>query len=147
MKERKSRVDDAVHATRAAAQEGVVPGGGIAFLRGITAIEKLDLEGDEATGARIVAKALEAPLRNIAENAGHDPSPIVYEAKRKKGWDGFNAATGEFVDMEKMGILDPAKVSRTALQNAASVASMLLTSNSVIAELAEEKKAVAGAVK
>ncbi|MHC4607135.1 MAG: chaperonin GroEL [Planctomycetota bacterium] len=147
MKERKYRVEDAVNAVRAAAQEGVVPGGGVVFIRAIDAIGDLDLEGDERIGGRIVAKALESPLKNIARNTGADPSGVLYEVKKKKGAYGFNAATGEFKDLVKEGILDPAKVSRLALQNAASVASMLLTSNTVIAELEDKKKAVAGAVK
>jgi chaperonin GroEL len=147
MKERKFRVDDAVHAVRAAAQEGVVPGGGTALLRAADAIGKLKLEGDEAAGARVVARALEAPTLNIALNAGHDPSVVVSEVREKGGSTGFDAATGEYVDLFDAGVLDAAKVTRCALQNAASVTALVLTSRTVIVELKEKKKAVAGAVK
>ncbi len=147
MKERKFRVDDAVHAARAAAEEGLAPGGGVAYLRAGDAAAKLSLEGDEAAGARILAKALEAPARNIAANAGFDPSVAIHEIRSRGGNEGLDAATGEYGDMFKAGIVDAAKVCRAALQNASSVASMLLTSRTVIAELKEKKKAVAGAVK
>jgi chaperonin GroEL len=147
MKERKFRVDDAVHAARCAAQEGIVPGGGLALLRAVPAVEKLGLEGDEALGAKVVAKALEAPMAAIAENAGHDPSLIVAESKTKAGAAGFNAATGEWGDLLSQGVIDAAKVTRTALVNAASVTSMLLTSKTVIVEIKEKKKAIAGAVR
>jgi chaperonin GroEL len=147
MKERKYRVDDAVHAVKDAAFEGVVPGGGIVFLRAQEALAKLKREGDERLGAGVVSKALEAPLWNIAFNAGLDPGVTVAEAKEAGGPRGFDASTGRVVDMFDAGIVDAAKVSRAALQNAASVASMLLTTRTVIVELKEEKKAVAGAVK
>jgi chaperonin GroEL len=147
MKERKYRVDDAVHAARGAAQEGVVPGGGLASLRAADAVRKLKLDGDEALGAGVIAKALEAPLATIAQNAGFDPSLVVAEAKEKSGSTGFNAATGEWVDLVEAGVLDAAKVTRAALQNAASVTSVLLTSRTVVVELKEKKKAVAGAVR
>jgi chaperonin GroEL len=147
MKERKFRVDDAVHAVRAAAQEGVVPGGGLVFLRAAQAVEKLKLEGDEAAGAMGLARALRAPASQIAENAGHDSSWVVAESLEKSGPVGFDAAQGEFRDLFEAGILDAAKVSRCALQNAASVTSLLLTSRTVVVELKEKKKAVSGAVK
>jgi len=147
MKERKFRVDDAVHAVRAAAQEGVVPGGGVALLRAGQAIEKLSLEGDEAAGARVIARALDAPLSSIASNAGYDPSEVLSDVREKGGSVGFDASTGEFVDMFEAGILDAAKVVRAALQNAASVTSLMLTSQAVVVDLKEKKKAVRGAVK
>jgi chaperonin GroEL len=147
MKERKYRVEDAVHAVKAAAQEGVVPGGGVALLRAAQAVERMTLSGDEAVGAKVVARACEAPLAAIAANAGHDPSYVLSEVRERGGSVGFDAGTGQFVDMFQAGILDAAKVTRSALQNAASAASMLLTSRAVVVELKEKKKAVAGAVK
>ncbi len=147
MKERKFRVDDAVHACRAASEEGIVPGGGVAYLRAAAAVAKLKLDGDEAAGARVVGKALEAPLSQIAANAGHDPSEVLSEVRSKGGSRGFDAENGRYVDLFQAGIVDPAKVCRTAIQNAASVASVLLTSRTVITELKEKKKAVAGALK
>jgi chaperonin GroEL len=147
MKERKFRVDDAVHAARAAAQEGIVPGGGLASLRAADAINKLKLEDDEALGAKAVAKALEAPMATIASNAGFDPSTTVAETREKGGNVGLNAGTGEWGDLFEAGVIDAAKVTRTALQNAASVTSLLLTSRTVIVELKENKKKVSGAVK
>jgi chaperonin GroEL len=146
VKERKYRVDDAVHAVRAASEEGVVPGGGGALLRAASAVEKLKLEGDEATGARIIALALRAPVGNIARNAGFDSSVVTQETLEEKEGRVFDAARGEFVDAFKSGLVDPAKVVRCALQNAASAASMLLTSGAVIVDLKDSKKAVAGAV-
>ena len=147
MKERKFRVDDAVHAARGAAQEGVVPGGGLACLRAADAVAKLKLDDDEALGARVIAKALEAPMATIASNAGFDPSMVVAETREKGGSIGLNAGTGEWVDLAQAGVIDAAKVTRSALQNAASVTSMLLTSKSIIVELKDNKKKVAGAVK
>jgi chaperonin GroEL len=147
MKERKFRVDDAVHAARAAAQEGIVPGGGLASLRAADAISKLKLEDDEALGAKAVAKALEAPMATIASNAGFDPSTVVAETRERGGNIGLNAGTGEWGDLFAAGVIDAAKVTRTALQNAASVTSLLLTSRTVIVELKENKKKVSGAVK
>jgi chaperonin GroEL len=147
MKERKFRVDDAVHAARGAAQEGIVAGGGLASLRAGDAVAKLKLEDDEALGARIIAKALEAPMGTIASNAGFDPSMVVAETREKGGNIGLNAATGEWGDLFEAGVVDAAKVTRTALQNAASVTSLLLTSKAVIVELKDNKKKVAGAVK
>jgi chaperonin GroEL len=147
MKERKFRVDDAVHAARAAAEEGIVPGGGLASLRAGDAAAKLGLEGDEALGARVIAKALEAPMATIASNAGYDPSMVIAETREKGGNVGLNAGNGEWGDLLEAGVVDAAKVTRTALQNAASVTSLLLTSRTVIVELKENKKKVAGAVK
>ena len=146
VKERKYRVDDAVHAARAAAEEGVVPGGGAALLRAAAAVGKLKLEGDEATGARVLALALRAPVANIARNAGFDPSVVAQETLEEAPGKVFDAMKGEFVDAFKTGLIDPAKVVRCALQNAASAASMLLTSGAVIVELKDQKKAVAGTV-
>ena len=145
MKERKYRVEDAVHAVRGAAEEGIVAGGGVALLRAADAVRALKLEGDEKLGALAVAHAMEEPLAAIARNAGYDPSVVVAEAAG--GTKGFDAGTGEPVDMIQAGIVDPAKVVRVALQNAASVASMLLTTRTIIVELKEEKKPVAGAMK
>ena len=140
MKEKKDRVDDALHATRAAVEEGIVPGGGVALIRAAAAIGKLALEGDEAVGAGIVAKAVEEPLRQIAENGGYEGSVVVEKVKSLKGDKGFDASTGEYVDMIKSGILDPAKVTRSALQNASSIASLLLTTECLITEIKEEKE-------
>ena len=143
MKEKKDRVDDALHATRAAVEEGIVPGGGVALVRAAKAVAALDLTGDEATGAAIVARAVEEPLRQLAVNGGYEGSVIVQRVKESKGNEGFNVATGEYVDMIKAGILDPAKVTRSALQNAASVASLLLTTECLITDVKEEKEAAA----
>jgi len=140
MKEKKDRVDDALHATRAAVEEGIVAGGGVALIRAAAAIEKLNLTGDEAVGANIVAKAAEEPLRQIAANGGYEGSVVVEQVKKFKGDKGFDASTGEYVDMIKSGILDPAKVTRSALQNAASIASLLLTTECLITEIKEEKE-------
>ncbi len=147
MKERKFRVDDAVHATRAAAQEGIVPGGGLACLRAAMAIEKLKLDGDEAAGAHIIAKALESPMATIVKNAGYDASEIVTEARERGGNTGFDAAAGEWTDLVKAGVVDEDKVTRCALQNAASVTSALLSSKTVVVDIKEKKKPVAGTVK
>jgi len=145
MKEKKARVEDALHATRAAVEEGIVPGGGVALLRCIEAVEKLKLDvEDEATGAKIVARALEEPLRQLAINAGDEGATVVQEVKSKKGAMGYNAETGVFEDLLKAGVIDPTKVTRTALQNASSVASLLLTTEVLIAELPEPEKAPAG---
>ena len=140
MKEKKDRVDDALHATRAAVEEGIVAGGGVALIRAAAAIDKLNLTGDEAVGAKIVAKAVEEPLRQIAANGGYEGSVVVEQVKKLKGDKGFDAATGEYVDMIKSGILDPAKVTRSALQNASSIASLLLTTECLITEIKEEKE-------
>ena len=149
MKEAKFRVEDALHATRAAAEEGIVPGGGVAFLRAIAAVEaaKGKARGDEKVGFDIVLSALKAPTRQIVENAGEDGSVVVDAILEKEGAYGYNAASGEYGDMFKLGIVDPAKVTRSALQNAASVAGLLLTTDVLITEIKDEKEAVTGAVK
>ncbi len=149
LKEKKHRFEDALNATRAAVEEGVVPGGGITYIRAIAEVDKViaKLDGDEATGAKIVRRALEEPTRQIAENAGYEGSVVVNQIlAEKKERVGFNAATGEYVDMIEAGIIDPAKVTRSALQNAASIGSMVLTTEAVVAEKPEKKEpAPAGA--
>lgn len=145
MKEKKDRIEDALHATRAAVEEGIVPGGGVSLLRAQDAVKKLKLEGDEQLGAQIVLRALEEPLRIISSNAGFEASVIVNRVREESGNNGFDAKTGEFVDMIKAGIIDPAKVVRTALQNAASISGLILTTESVIVDIPEEKKEAAGA--
>ncbi|GLV48177.1 60 kDa chaperonin [Thermus sp. LT1-2-5] len=144
LKEKKHRFEDALSATRAAVEEGIVPGGGVTLLRAISAVDELlkTLEGDEATGAKIVRRALEEPARQIAENAGYEGSVIVQKilSETKNLRYGFNAATGEFVDMVEAGIVDPAKVTRSALQNAASIGSLILTTEAVVAEKPEKKE-------
>ncbi|RIH89597.1 chaperonin GroEL [Calidithermus roseus] len=146
LKEKKHRYEDALSTARAAVEEGIVPGGGVALLRTVPAVKKLleQLEGDEATGAKIVLRALEEPARQIAANAGYEGSVVVNQllSKNEKNY-GFNAATGEYGDMMAYGIVDPAKVTRTALQNAASIGSLILTTEAVVAEKPEEKKAPA----
>jgi chaperonin GroEL len=142
MKEKKARVEDALNATRAAVEEGIVPGGGVALLRAATVIDSLKLEGDEKVGAMIVKRALEEPIRQIVENAGLEGSVIVEKVKAEKGVTrGFDAESLEFVDMIQAGIIDPTKVERVALQNAASVASLLLTTEALITDLPENKPA------
>jgi len=144
MKEKKARVEDALNATRAAVEEGIVPGGGVALLRAASAIDALKLEGDEKVGAQIVRRALEEPIRQIVENAGLEGSVIVEKVKAEKVVTrGFDAETLEFVDMIQAGIIDPTKVERVALQNAASVSSLLLTTEALITDLPEEKPAAA----
>jgi chaperonin GroEL len=144
MKEKKARVEDALNATRAAVEEGIVPGGGVALLRASSSIDSLKLEGDEKVGAQIVRRALEEPIRNIVENAGLEGSVVVEKVKAEKvATRGFDAETLEFVDMIQSGIIDPTKVERVALQNAASVASLLLTTEALITDLPEEKPASA----
>ncbi|RKY00237.1 chaperonin GroEL [Candidatus Poribacteria bacterium] len=140
MKEKKARVEDAVSATKAAVEEGIVPGGGVAYIRAIPALEEIKLEGDEQIGVNIVKRALEEPLRVIAENAGFDPSLVVGRVKEGEGSFGFNAEKLEFEDLEKAGVIDPTKVVRAALQNAASVAGMLLTTDAVVTEMPEEEE-------
>jgi len=141
MKEKKARVEDALHATRAAVEEGIVPGGGVALLRTLPAIEALKLQDeDERIGVDIVRRAIEAPLRALASNAGVEGSIIVQEVKRRKGNDGYNVATGEYEDLVKAGVVDPKKVTRTALQNAASIAGLLLTTECLITEVPEKEK-------
>jgi chaperonin GroEL len=142
MKERKARVDDALHATRAAVEEGIVPGGGVAYLRALSALASLDLTTGQQFGVNIIREALEAPIRQIAQNAGVDGSIVVDRVRSGKDEFGYNAATDEYVDMLEAGIIDPTKVSRCALQNAASVAGLMLTTEALIAEL--PKKATPG---
>lgn len=140
MKEKKARVEDALHATRAAVEEGIIAGGGVAYLRIIPALEKLKLEGDEAIGANIVKKALEEPIRLIVENAGVEGSIVVNKVKEGTGAFGFNAETEVYEDLIKAGVIDPAKVARIALENAASIASLLITTEALVTEKPEEKK-------
>jgi chaperonin GroEL len=143
MKEKKARVEDALHATRAAVEEGIVPGGGTALLRAQKALDTLNLEGDEAIGVQIVRRAIEEPLRALAENAGLEGSLIVGRVREKSGNIGFNVATQQYEDLVKAGVVDPCKVTRTALLNAASVAGLLLTTEAVIFDKPDEKKAAA----
>jgi len=140
MKEKKARVEDALHATRAAVEEGIVPGGGVALLRSIEALEKITLSADEMVGVKIVRKALEEPIRQIAENAGTEGSVVVNRVLTEKGAFGYNAETDAFEDLIKAGVIDPTKVTRTALENAASIAGLLLTTEAVVVEKPEEKK-------
>ena len=142
MKEKKARVEDALNATRAAVEEGIVPGGGVAYLRTLPALDKMKLEGDEEIGVRIIKKALEEPLKMIACNAGMEGSIVVEKVKEKKGAYGFNARTDTYEDMIGAGVIDPTKVTRFALQNASSVASLMLTTQCMIAEKPEEKSAM-----
>jgi len=145
MKEKKARVEDAMHATRAAVEEGIVPGGGVAFIRAVPALEKLKMEHDEQIGVNIVRRALEEPLRMIASNAGHEGAVVLGKVKEAKDANlGFDAATEEYTDMISAGILDPAKVARTALQNAASISALMLTTEALVSEIPEEEKAPAG---
>jgi chaperonin GroEL len=146
LKERKHRIEDAVRNAKAAVEEGIVPGGGVALVQaGKTAFEKLDLVGDEATGAQIVKIALDAPLRQIAVNAGLEGGVVVEKVRGLEAGFGLNAANGEYVDLLKAGIIDPAKVTRSALQNAASIAALFLTTEAVVADKPEKEKAPAGA--
>ncbi|MER3395849.1 MAG: chaperonin GroEL [Acidimicrobiia bacterium] len=146
LKEKKHRIEDAVSATKAAVEEGIVPGGGVALLRAQKAVEALDLEGDELTGAKIVAHALEAPIKQIAQNGGLEGGVVVEKVRTLEDTWGLNAATGEYEDLMAAGVIDPAKVTRSALQNAASIAALFLTTEAVIAEKPEEKQpAPAGA--
>jgi len=140
MKEKKARVEDALHATRAAVEEGIVPGGGVALIRCIPAVDKLELVGDELVGAAIVKRAMEEPLRQIVNNAGLEGSVIVEHVKKLKKAFGFNAATEVYEDLIEAGVVDPTKVTRSALQNAASVASLLLTTEALVTEIPERKK-------
>ncbi len=144
MKEKKARVEDALHATRAAVEEGIVPGGGVALLRCLPALEALKLEGDELIGLQIVKRAVEEPLYALASNAGVEGSVVVQEVKKRKGNEGYNVATGVYEDLVKAGVVDPKKVTRTALQNAASIAGLLLTTECCITELPEKKEAGPG---
>jgi len=145
LKEKKHRIEDALSATRAAIEEGIVPGGGVALIRAEGTLDKLDLTGDEATGAKIVRDALSEPAKLIAQNAGHEGAVVVGHIRVEGDHRGFDAATGEYVDMLKAGIIDPAKVTRSALQNAASIAALVLTTESAVVEKPEEEKEPAGA--
>ena len=146
LKEKKARVEDAMHATRAAVEEGIVPGGGVALLRCIPALEKLKVEDDEEIGVNIVKRALEEPLRQIAQNAGVEGAIVVGRIRESKEEHfGYNAETGEYGDLVKMGVIDPAKVTRLALQNAASVSALMLTTEALVAEIKEEEKKAAAA--
>ena len=140
MKEKKARVEDALHATRAAVEEGIVPGGGVALLRCLSALDGLKLQGDEQIGVDIVKRSMEEPLRALATNAGVEGSIVVQEVKRRKGNEGYNVATAEYEDLVKAGVVDPKKVTRTALQNAASIAGLLLTTECLITEIPEKEK-------
>jgi chaperonin GroEL len=141
MKEKKARVEDALHATRAAVEEGIVPGGGVALIRASNALNKVEASEEETVGVNIVRKALQEPLRWIATNAGEEGSIVLDRVRSNKGAFGFNASAGEFEDLIKAGIMDPTKVVRTALQNAASVAGLLLTTEATVSEKPEEKGA------
>jgi len=142
MKEKKARVEDALHATRAAVEEGIVPGGGVALLRCLPAIENLKLKDeDERIGRDIVKRVLECPTRELARNAGVEGSVIVEEVKRRSGNEGYNVTTGQYEDLVKAGVVDPKKVTRSALQNAASIAGLLLTTECLVTEVKEKEKA------
>jgi len=140
MKEKKARVEDALNATRAAVEEGIVPGGGVAYIRALPALEKLQLGGDRQVGVNIIQRALEEPLRMIANNAGTEGATVLQRVKAESGSTGYDAASDKYVDMVTQGIIDPTKVTRIALQNAASVAALLLTTEALITELPEEKR-------
>jgi len=145
MKEKKDRVDDALHATRAAVEEGIVPGGGVAYIRAIEALDKLKgANEDETTGVAIIKRALEEPLRQIVENAGIEGSIVVQKVREGKDDFGYNARTDEYENLFKAGVIDPTKVTRVALENAASIAGMLLTTECVLADIKEEKPAMPG---
>ncbi len=144
MKEKKARVEDALHATRAAVEEGIVAGGGVALLRTAKAIDNVKLEGDEAIGAQIVRRAIESPIRMLCANAGVEGAVVVGQVASGKGNYGYNVASGEYEDLVKAGVVDPTKVTRTALQNAASIAGLLLTTECMITEIPEKKEAPAG---
>ncbi|MDR7533001.1 MAG: TCP-1/cpn60 chaperonin family protein, partial [Armatimonadota bacterium] len=143
MKEKKHRFEDALNATKAAVEEGIVPGGGVALLNALPALDAVKVEGDEAVGVAIVRRALEEPARQIAHNAGAEGSLVVERIKKERPGVGFNALNGEFTDLVKAGIVDPTKVTRLALQNAASVAGLLLTTEALVVEKREKKKAAA----
>jgi len=140
MKEKKARVEDALHATKAAVEEGIVPGGGVAYLRSLHVLDKLSVEEEERWGVKIVKRALEEPARWIAQNAGVDGSIVVEKIKNGKGAFGFNAQTEEYEDLVKAGVVDPTKVVRVALQNASTVAGLMLTTECMVAEKPEDKR-------
>src|SRR6476646_4540993 len=140
MKEKKARVEDALHATKAAVEEGIVAGGGVAFIRSQRVLKNLKLEGDEAVGVAIIRRAIEEPLRTLADNAGQEGALIVQEVKKRKGNEGYDVAKAEYTDLVKAGIVDPTKVTRSALQNAASISGLLLTTEAIITEVPEKEK-------
>jgi len=140
MKEKKARVEGALHATRAAVEEGIVPGGGVAYLRALSALDSLKLESGEKFGVDIIRRSLEEPARWIAQNGGWEGSIVINRIREGKGGYGFNAATGNYEDLLAAGVIDPTKVSRTALQNASSVASLMLTTEAMVAEKPKEEK-------
>ncbi len=140
MKEKKARIEDAIHATKAAVEEGIVPGGGVSYVDALPALDKINLADDEKVGANILKRALEVPMRQIASNAGKDGSVVIEEVKKQARGIGYDAAKDEYVDMIKTGIIDPLKVARTALQNAASVAAMVLTTEAVVTDLPDKKE-------
>ena len=140
MKEKKARVEDALHATRAAVEEGIVPGGGTALLRTIGKLEELKLEGDEAVGLSIVRRALEEPVRQLADNAGQEGSVVVQRLFKEKANTGYNVEKDRYEDMLQAGIIDPTKVTRMALQNASSIAALLLTTEALVTEIPEKEE-------
>jgi chaperonin GroEL len=141
MKEKKARVEDALHATRAAVEEGIIPGGGVAFLRAQKVLENIrGLDADEKVGVAIVRRAIEEPTRQLADNAGREGALVVEEVKNRKGNEGYDVSADEYTDLVKAGIVDPTKVTRTALQNAASIAGLLLTTEALVTELPEKEK-------
>jgi chaperonin GroEL len=140
MKEKKARVEDAMHATKAAVEEGIVPGGGVALIRASNALKDLKLGGDQQIGVNIVSRAIEEPLRWIATNAGHEGSIVVQKVRDMKAEEGFNALTDKYENLVAVGVIDPTKVVRSALQNSSSIASLLLTTEALVSEIPEEKK-------
>ncbi len=145
MKEKKARVEDALHATRAAVEEGIVPGGGVALLRAADKLHSLKAEGDEQIGVNIIKRACEEPLRQITANAGHEGAILIEKVRASQDYNyGFNAATGQYEDLVKSGVVDPTKVTRSALQNAASISALMLTTEAMICELPQKKSAPAG---
>jgi chaperonin GroEL len=144
MKKKKARVEDALHATREAVEEGIVPGGGVALLRGQKALESLQVSDEQRVGVNIIRRALEEPLRQIVQNAGEEGSIVVNKVREGTGNFGFNAATSKYSDLVADGVIDPVKVVRSALQNAASVAGLMLTTEALVAEKPKEEKAAAG---
>jgi chaperonin GroEL len=140
MKEKKARVEDALHATRAAVEEGIVPGGGVALLRTVSSVEALKLEGDERVGANIIKRALEEPMRKISENAGVEGVVVIQKVREQSGSFGFNAEAEEYTDMIKAGIIDPVKVVRLAIVNSSSIAGLMLTTEALVTEIPEKEK-------
>ena len=141
MKEKKARVEDAMHATKAAVEEGIVPGGGVALLRAGKTLRNLKLDGDEQIGVNIIVRAAEEPMRWIAANAGHEGSIVVQRVKEMKDEEGFNAQTDQYENLVRAGVIDPTKVVRSAIQNAASIASLMLTTEAVISQIPEQQNA------